>query len=179
MTNCQYTQLQVSFLPRRLCQFPASWQPALTVSRVVVLQEYVRLIGPWCQVNIGSCRFMLAQCYLADGEGQKVGGPEGVEDILYPPIPRCAVLSSSLSSSSVHFLCPPQALQCFQEAATEVEKEEFLMRLTSSEDEEAAASTRLQYYNKVLSQYQNAHACDPFRVKAFWLICLLGWTAGR
>lgn len=85
MTNCQYTQLQ----------------------------EYVRLIGPWCQVNIGSCRFMLAQCYLADGEGQK-------------------------------------ALQCFQEAATEVEKEEFLMRLTSSEDEEAAASTRLQYYNKVL-----------------------------
>lgn len=35
-------------------------------------QEYVRLIGPWCQVNIGSCRFMLAQCYLANGEGHKV-----------------------------------------------------------------------------------------------------------
>ncbi|XP_030633341.1 nuclear pore complex protein Nup160 [Chanos chanos] len=76
------------------------------------LQEYVRLIGPWCQVNVGSCRFMLGQCYLASGEGQK-------------------------------------ALQCFQEAATEVEKEEFLMRLTSSE-EESAASPRLQYYNKVL-----------------------------
>ncbi|CAB1313483.1 unnamed protein product [Coregonus sp. 'balchen'] len=45
--------------------------------------EYVRLIGPWCQVNVGSCRFMLGQCYLANGEGQK-------------------------------------ALQCFQEAATEV-----------------------------------------------------------
>lgn len=40
----------------------------------------MRLIGPWCQVNIGSCRFMLAQCYLADGEGQKVGGKEGLED---------------------------------------------------------------------------------------------------
>lgn len=39
-------------------------------------QEYIRLIGPWCQVNIGSCRFMLAQCYLADGEGQKVSPSE-------------------------------------------------------------------------------------------------------
>lgn len=43
----------------------------------------------------------------------------------------------------------PQALRCFQESATEVEKEEFLMKLTGSEDEEAAASPRLQYYNKV------------------------------
>uniref|UniRef100_A0A668ADZ0 Nucleoporin 160 n=1 Tax=Myripristis murdjan TaxID=586833 RepID=A0A668ADZ0_9TELE len=85
MANCQYTQLQ----------------------------EYVRLIGPWCQVNVGSCRFMLGQCYLANGEGQK-------------------------------------ALQCFQEAATEVEKEEFLMRLTGAEEEEAASTPRLQYYNKVL-----------------------------
>ncbi|XP_063052787.1 nuclear pore complex protein Nup160 [Engraulis encrasicolus] len=87
MGNCQYTQLQ----------------------------EYVRLIGPWCQVNVGSCRFILGQSYLATGEGQK-------------------------------------ALQCFQEAATEVEKEDFLMRLASStEEEEAAASApRLQYYNKVL-----------------------------
>ncbi|XP_055011189.1 nuclear pore complex protein Nup160 [Boleophthalmus pectinirostris] len=85
MANCQYTQLQ----------------------------EYVRLVGPWCQVNIGSCRFMLGQCYLATGEGQK-------------------------------------ALQCFQEAANEVEKEEFLMKLTGTEDEEAAPTARLQYYNKVL-----------------------------
>eukprot|EP00066_Takifugu_rubripes_P016720 XP_011605986.1 PREDICTED: LOW QUALITY PROTEIN: nuclear pore complex protein Nup160 [Takifugu rubripes] len=86
VTNCQYTQLQ----------------------------EYIRLIGPWCQINIGSCRFALAQCYLANGEGQK-------------------------------------ALQCFQEAATEVEKEEFLIKLTGSEEEEAPASSpRLQYFNKVL-----------------------------
>ncbi|XP_056272077.1 nuclear pore complex protein Nup160 [Pseudoliparis swirei] len=87
MANCQYTQLQ----------------------------EYVRLTGPWCQVNIGSCRFMLGQCYLANGEGQK-------------------------------------ALQCFQEAATEVEKEEFLLKLTGSEEEEQeeASTPRLQYYNKVL-----------------------------
>lgn len=55
----------------------------------------------------------------------------------------------SSSSSSLRLPSAPQALQCFQEAATEVEKEEFLMRLTGGEDEEAAASTRLQYYNKV------------------------------
>ncbi|XP_063761615.1 nuclear pore complex protein Nup160 isoform X2 [Eleginops maclovinus] len=83
MANCQYTQLQ----------------------------EYVRLIGPWCQVNIGSCRFVLGQCYLANGEGQK-------------------------------------ALQCFQEAATEVDKEDFLLRLTGGEEEDAPP--RLQYFNKVL-----------------------------
>nr|XP_015820477.2 nuclear pore complex protein Nup160 [Nothobranchius furzeri] len=77
------------------------------------LQEYMRLIGPWCQVNIGSCRFVLGQCHLANGEGQK-------------------------------------ALQCFQEAASEVEREAFLMKLTSCGDEEAASSPRLQYYNKVL-----------------------------
>ncbi|XP_061631140.1 nuclear pore complex protein Nup160 isoform X2 [Phyllopteryx taeniolatus] len=88
MANCQYTQLQ----------------------------DYVRLIGPWCQVNVGSCRFMLAQCYLANGEGHK-------------------------------------ALQCFQEAITEVEKEDFLMRLTGAGDNqaaEAACSPALHYYNKVL-----------------------------
>lgn len=32
-----------------------------------------------------------------------------------------------------------------------MEKEEFLMRLTGSEDEEAASTPRLQYYNKVTS----------------------------
>lgn len=42
-----------------------------------------------------------------------------------------------------------QALQCFQEAATEVEKEEFLLRLTGAEEEEVTAASRLQYYNKV------------------------------
>ncbi|XP_031697566.1 nuclear pore complex protein Nup160-like [Anarrhichthys ocellatus] len=41
-----------------------------------------------------------------------------------------------------------KALQCFQEAATEVEKEEFLMKLTGTEEE--ASTPRLQYYNKVL-----------------------------
>ncbi|XP_035252589.1 nuclear pore complex protein Nup160 [Anguilla anguilla] len=85
MGNCQYTQLQ----------------------------EYVRLIAPWCQVNMGSCRFVLGQCYLAAGEGHK-------------------------------------ALQCFKEAAVEVEKEEFLMRLVGTEDEEVGTAPRLQYYNKVL-----------------------------
>ncbi|KAM9816490.1 nuclear pore complex protein Nup160-like [Syngnathus typhle] len=78
------------------------------------LQDYVRLIGSWCQVNVGSSRFMLAQCYLANGEGHK-------------------------------------ALRCFQEAASEVEKEDFLMKLSGVEDERAAAcSPTLRYYNKVL-----------------------------
>ncbi|GAA6070764.1 nuclear pore complex protein Nup160 [Tachysurus ichikawai] len=86
MGNCQYTQLQ----------------------------EYVRLIGPWCQANVGSYRFVLGQAYLACGEGQK-------------------------------------ALQCFEEAAPEVEKEDFLMRLTGSEEDEAGTTVpRLLYYNKVL-----------------------------
>uniref|UniRef100_A0A3B1IPV2 Nucleoporin 160 n=1 Tax=Astyanax mexicanus TaxID=7994 RepID=A0A3B1IPV2_ASTMX len=85
MGNCQYTQLQ----------------------------EYVRLIRPWCQANVGSCRFILGQAYLASGEGQK-------------------------------------ALQCFQEAAPEVEKEEFLMKLTGSEEEAGSTAPRLLYYNKVL-----------------------------
>lgn len=46
-----------------------------------------------------------------------------------------------------------------------MEKEDFLMRLTSSEDEEAAVSTRLQYYNKVPDVTTHTHACDPFRVE--------------
>lgn len=47
----------------------------------------------------------------------------------------------------LHFLSLVQALQCFHEAATEVEKEDFLMKLTASEDEDVPP--RLQYYNKV------------------------------
>ncbi|KAG8431550.1 hypothetical protein GDO86_018318 [Hymenochirus boettgeri] len=43
MRNCQYTQLQ----------------------------EYIHLLLPWCQVNLGSCSFMLAQCYLVTGEHHK------------------------------------------------------------------------------------------------------------
>lgn len=104
----------------------------------VCVQEYVRLIGPWCQVNIGSCRFMLGQCYLANGEGQKVGHQ------------HYTCRSESGEAGSTHWLCGCfQALQCFQEAATEVEKEEFLIRLTGTEEEEAASTPRLQYYNKV------------------------------
>lgn len=49
-----------------------TWRCRLSGICFRCVQEYVRLIGPWCQVNIGSCRFMLGQCYLANGEGQKV-----------------------------------------------------------------------------------------------------------
>ncbi|RVE71390.1 hypothetical protein OJAV_G00051340 [Oryzias javanicus] len=95
-------------------QFP---ECLLAGCQYMQLQEYVRLISPWCQVNVGSCRFVLGQCYLANGEGQK-------------------------------------ALQCFHEAATEVEKEDFLMKLTASEDEDVPP--RLQYYNKVLRLLEDA-----------------------
>lgn len=109
------------------------------------VQEYVRLISPWCQMNIGSCRFMLAQCYLANGEGHKVSLGKRLG-------PLQLVCSSAGRGQLWLFLCLLQALQCFQEAATEVEKEEFLMRLTGSEEEEPAASSpRLHYYNKVLN----------------------------
>lgn len=78
MTNCQYTQLQVRHMIAFLGLFPLKrvTQGSMEASQnwfSPCVQEYVRLIGPWCQVNIGSCRFMLAQCYLANGEGQKVG----------------------------------------------------------------------------------------------------------
>ncbi|KAL0628387.1 Nuclear pore complex protein Nup160 [Plecturocebus cupreus] len=33
--------------------------------------DYIQLLQPWCQVNVGSCRFMLGRCYLVTGEGQK------------------------------------------------------------------------------------------------------------
>lgn len=35
------------------------------------LQEYVRLVQSWCQVNVGSCRFVMGQCYLITCEGHK------------------------------------------------------------------------------------------------------------
>uniref|UniRef100_A0A8B9EMR6 Nucleoporin 160 n=1 Tax=Anser cygnoides TaxID=8845 RepID=A0A8B9EMR6_ANSCY len=35
------------------------------------LQEYIRLLQPWCHVNMGSCCFMMGRCYLVMGEGHK------------------------------------------------------------------------------------------------------------
>lgn len=61
----------------------------------------------------------------------------------------------------------PQALQCFQEAATEVEKEEFLLRLTGSEEEESASTPRLQYYNKVHLYHEKI----PVLQKDTWSTC--------
>uniref|UniRef100_A0A8B9GC93 Nucleoporin 160 n=1 Tax=Amazona collaria TaxID=241587 RepID=A0A8B9GC93_9PSIT len=37
------------------------------------LQEYIRLLQPWCHVNMGSCCFMMGRCYLVMGEGHKRG----------------------------------------------------------------------------------------------------------
>uniref|UniRef100_A0A803T0I3 Nucleoporin 160 n=1 Tax=Anolis carolinensis TaxID=28377 RepID=A0A803T0I3_ANOCA len=35
------------------------------------LQEYIRLLEPWCHVNVGSCRFLMGHCHLVMGEGHK------------------------------------------------------------------------------------------------------------
>ena len=43
----------------------------------------------------------------------------------------------------------PQAWECFKKASPEVEKEEFLLRVAGADEEEAASSPLLQYYNKV------------------------------
>ncbi|KAI4883556.1 hypothetical protein NFI96_023353 [Prochilodus magdalenae] len=150
MGNCQYTQLQ----------------------------EYVRLIGPWCQANVGACRFILGQAYLASGEGQKTltlsehlesewkervrcekwraGGGEGgdaggadPEETERRPAVE-GVRMAQGGSVGVDTGTSGLALQCFQEAAPEVEKEEFLMKLTGSEEEAGTTAPRLLYYNKVL-----------------------------
>lgn len=125
-------------------------------------------------MNVGSCRFMLGQCYLANGEGQKVGdtpktlnnqskqkfklilkhNTEGKHLFLLLGVALKFWAERLQSALTGHLFLFPlsffQALQCFQEAATEVEKEEFLMKLTGTEDEEAASTPRLQYYNKVV-----------------------------
>uniref|UniRef100_A0A8D0GAA3 Nucleoporin 160 n=1 Tax=Sphenodon punctatus TaxID=8508 RepID=A0A8D0GAA3_SPHPU len=36
------------------------------------LQEYIRLLQPWCHTNVGSYCFMMGRCYLVIGEGHKV-----------------------------------------------------------------------------------------------------------
>ncbi|XP_039512656.1 nuclear pore complex protein Nup160 isoform X2 [Pimephales promelas] len=118
--NMLHWPQMISSVLTLLCQFLWPSNPSFLFPECLMgncqyaqLQEYVRLVGSWCQVNVGSYRFVLGQCYLSSGEGQK-------------------------------------ALQCFQEAATEVDKEEFLIKLTGSHEETAVTAPRLLYYNKVL-----------------------------
>ncbi|KAG1934018.1 nuclear pore complex protein Nup160 [Pimephales promelas] len=105
--NMLHWPQMISSVLTLLCQFLWPSNPSFLFPECLMgncqyaqLQEYVRLVGSWCQVNVGSYRFVLGQCYLSSGEGQK-------------------------------------ALQCFQEAATEVDKEEFLIKLTGSHEETA------------------------------------------
>lgn len=129
MTNCQYTQLQVCvrlllwLFGEALAQRWFAYAGVHQADRALVSDQH-RLLP----LHAGPVL-----------PGQR-GGPEGESQG-----PRG-------SAGRAFILCLPQALQCFQEAATEVEKEEFLIRLTGSEEEEAAAaSPRLQYFNKVLT----------------------------
>uniref|UniRef100_A0A8C1LB86 Nucleoporin 160 n=1 Tax=Cyprinus carpio TaxID=7962 RepID=A0A8C1LB86_CYPCA len=57
-----------------LCQFLWPSNPSFLFPECLMvncqyapLQEYARLVGPWCQVNVGSYRFVLGHCYLASG----------------------------------------------------------------------------------------------------------------
>uniref|UniRef100_I3MMD0 Nucleoporin 160 n=1 Tax=Ictidomys tridecemlineatus TaxID=43179 RepID=I3MMD0_ICTTR len=43
----------------------------IAVTNYLLQLDYIQLLHPWCQVNVGSCRFMLGRCYLVTGEGQK------------------------------------------------------------------------------------------------------------
>lgn len=61
----------------------------------------MRLISPWCQVNIGSCRFMLGQCYLANGEGQKVSPSSQTLVTASGVLRSCPHTVASLSGSAV------------------------------------------------------------------------------
>uniref|UniRef100_A0A8C7N882 Nucleoporin 160 n=1 Tax=Oncorhynchus kisutch TaxID=8019 RepID=A0A8C7N882_ONCKI len=98
-----------------------------------------------------------------------VRSPQTVVELFYQSIARKAIITQiyskqhspaplaphglqhgqSAGSATVSYHTHRTALQCFKEAAAEVEREEFLLRLTGAEDE-AAAAPRLQYHNKVL-----------------------------
>lgn len=52
------------------------------------LQEYIRLLQPWCHVNMGSCCFIMGRCYLVMGEGHKVrrSSPPSTGGLGPPPV---------------------------------------------------------------------------------------------
>lgn len=62
------------------------------------LQEYIRLLQPWCHVNMGSCCFMMGRCYLVMGEGHKVRrlSPASTGGLGPPPVMGAGNISLEL-----------------------------------------------------------------------------------
>uniref|UniRef100_A0A8B9ZWA7 Nucleoporin 160 n=1 Tax=Anas zonorhyncha TaxID=75864 RepID=A0A8B9ZWA7_9AVES len=62
------------------------------------LQEYIRLLQPWCHVNMGSCCFMMGRCYLVMGEGHKVRrlSPASTGGLGTPPVMGAGNISLEL-----------------------------------------------------------------------------------
>uniref|UniRef100_A0A8C0FXK2 Nucleoporin 160 n=1 Tax=Chelonoidis abingdonii TaxID=106734 RepID=A0A8C0FXK2_CHEAB len=57
--------------PHLITAIAADLLSLLHVSPESMWNEYIRLLQPWCHVNVGSCRFLMGRCYLVMGEGHK------------------------------------------------------------------------------------------------------------
>uniref|UniRef100_A0A8V0ZYF5 Nucleoporin 160 n=1 Tax=Gallus gallus TaxID=9031 RepID=A0A8V0ZYF5_CHICK len=68
------TAIVADFLPLLWPSNPGFLFPECLIGscQYTQLQEYIRLLQPWCHVNMGSCCFMMGRCYLVMGEGHKV-----------------------------------------------------------------------------------------------------------
>ncbi|XP_009996786.1 PREDICTED: LOW QUALITY PROTEIN: nuclear pore complex protein Nup160, partial [Chaetura pelagica] len=68
-----FTAVVTDFLPLLWPSNPSFLFPECLMGscQYTQLQEYIRLLQPWCHVNMGSCRFMLGRCYLVMGEAHK------------------------------------------------------------------------------------------------------------
>ncbi|OPJ74162.1 nuclear pore complex protein Nup160 [Patagioenas fasciata monilis] len=67
------TAIMADFLPLLWPSNPSFLFPECLMGscQYTQLQEYIRLLQPWCHVNMGSCCFMKGRCYLVMGEGHK------------------------------------------------------------------------------------------------------------
>ncbi|NXU50803.1 NU160 protein, partial [Turnix velox] len=67
------TAIMAEFLPLLWPSNPSFLFPECLMGscQYTQLQEYIRLLQPWCQVNLGSRAFMMGRCYLVMGEGHK------------------------------------------------------------------------------------------------------------
>ncbi|KAF2984812.1 hypothetical protein EK904_009407 [Melospiza melodia maxima] len=67
------TSIVTDFLPLLWPSNPSFLFPECLMGscQYTQLQEYIRLLQPWCHVNMGSCCFMMGRCYLVMGEGHK------------------------------------------------------------------------------------------------------------
>ncbi|RLV97195.1 hypothetical protein DV515_00011926 [Chloebia gouldiae] len=67
------TSIVADFLPLLWPSNPSFLFPECLMGscQYTQLQEYIRLLQPWCHVNMGSCCFMMGRCYLVMGEGHK------------------------------------------------------------------------------------------------------------